>query len=496
MVFSPRRPAHAAQQPEPNCPVAAWHQGQPIAPDHMLGQAKVLAGQLPEAGFAINLCTDRYAFAVAWLACLLRGLPMGLPPDALPATLSRLAEQAGAEHPGQRLLALSDAPLHATAAPPPWVTLGLGLDVEPSAHAAFTEGLCTLKDEQVAVKLYTSGSTGTPKAQAKTWGELLRNAAGQYERLCQHLQKPHLQGHTVVGTVPPQHSYGLESTVMLPLLGGARLSSRRPYLPEDVRAALAEVPAPRILVTTPFHLRMLVESGVQWPAVELLLCATAPLSRELARAAETAFAGQLLEIYGCTEAGQLATRRTTETDVWQTLGSVRIEARPAAPKPLEDGARPARFEPGSALEYWASQGHIPQPLALADHLELIDAHHFRLGGRKQDLVHVAGKRTSLGHLNQLLQSVPGALDGVFWLPSEKADQVVRPVAFVVAPGLSPQAIRDHLRPLMDPVFLPRRLIMVDALPREPSGKLTHARLAALAAQHLSPPLQTTAPCAR
>jgi acyl-coenzyme A synthetase/AMP-(fatty) acid ligase len=466
----------------PTC-VAAWRNGRALSSQAMLSEARALADQLPTQGFAINLCTDRYAFAVAWLACLLRGLTMGLPQDVLPTTLGRLAEQAWAEQPDQSLLALTDVTVPGSALPAPWTSISVGT---PPAGAVpdfpldgwSMEAEAARNAEHVAVKLYTSGSTGSPKAQAKTWHELLRNARGQYTRLCEYLQQASLQCHTVVGTVPPQHSYGLESTVMLPLLGGARLSNRRPYLPDDVRAALEEVPAPRMLVTTPFHLRMLMESGLQWPTVELVLCATAPLSRELAVMAEQAFCGQLIEIYGCTEAGQLASRRTTHTETWQTLGDIRIDAR-AMP------SDPAGCEAPEVV-YWASQGHIPCPVPLADRLDLLDAHHFHLRGRTQDLVHVAGKRTSLGHLNQLLQCIPGVQDGVFWLPAEQADRVVRPVAFVVAPGLEPGLIRDQLRPLMDPVFLPRRLILVEALPREPSGKLTQARMADLAAQHLGP----------
>jgi acyl-coenzyme A synthetase/AMP-(fatty) acid ligase len=55
-------------------------------------------------------------------------------------------------------------------------------------------------------------------------------------------------------------------------------------------------------------------------------------------------------------------------------------------------------------------------------------------GRANDLIHVAGKRSSLAHLNFHLNRIEGVDDGAFWLPDEVADGVVRPVAFVVAPG--------------------------------------------------------------
>jgi acyl-coenzyme A synthetase/AMP-(fatty) acid ligase len=54
---------------------------------------------------------------------------------------------------------------------------------------------------------------------------------------------------------------------------------------------------------------------------------------------------------------------------------------------------------------------------------------------------------------------------------------VRPIAaLVVAPGLDAAAILDALRRDIDPVFLPRPLKLVDALPRGETGKLPRAAL--------------------
>ncbi|WP_240531094.1 AMP-binding enzyme [Variovorax boronicumulans] len=109
---------------------------------------------------------------------------------------------------------------------------------------------------------------------------------------------------------------------------------------------------------------------------------------------------------------------------------------------------------------------------MADVLELLDARRFRLFGRANDLIHVAGRRSSLAHLNYHLNSIAGVEDGAFWLPDEVADGVVRPVAFVVAPTLSAADIIAALRQRLEPVFVPRRVVQVKAFPREGTGKLT------------------------
>ena len=143
-----------------------------------------------------------------------------------------------------------------------------------------------------------------------------------------------------MATVPSQHSYGFESSVLLALLGGAAFDAGRPFYPADIAEALARLPRPRALVTTPVHLKALLLSGAALPPVDLVLSATAPLSPQLAQQAESRLAGRLIEIYGCTEAGQVATRRTTATEVWTTLAGLRIGSRPATTASASGQRRP------------------------------------------------------------------------------------------------------------------------------------------------------------
>ena len=119
---------------------------------------------------------------------------------------------------------------------------------------------------------------------------------------------------------------------------------------------------------------------------------------------------------------------------------------------------------------------------LADVLEVTSATTFRLLGRSNDLINVAGKRSSIAHLNFHLNTIPGVVDGAFWMPPDDADArgIVRLVAFVVAPDVERERIVAALRDRVDAAFLPRRVIHVDALPREATGKLTADRMAALA----------------
>ena len=236
----------------------------------------------------------------------------------------------------------------------------------------------------------------------------------------------------------------------------------------DLVATRAGRAGDRVLGPPPEHLRNLLESGVEVPPLRLVLSATAPLDPALAREAEEKLNAPLLEIYGCTEAGQLATRRTTADPTWQTFDGVRIDRH-------DDG-------------WYASGGHIAEPTRLADRLELDSPERFRLLGRDNDLVNIAGKRTSIGHLNHLIQSIPGVRDGAFVDPDDDTPVVTgaaaagprRLMAFFVSDTLDTRAVLATLRSMTDPAFLPRPLYRVDALPRADTGKLPRQALLALA----------------
>jgi acyl-coenzyme A synthetase/AMP-(fatty) acid ligase len=263
--------------------------------------------------------------------------------------------------------------------------------------------------------------------------------------------------------------YGFESTVLLSLLGGAAVDTERPFYPADIAAALARSPRPRMLVTTPFHLKSLLDSGVALPAIDLTLCATAPLSPQLAARAEAALAAPLVEIYGCTETGQVATRRTVQGAEWTTFDGVVLS--------------------GDGDATVAQGGHVPEATTLADVLEVVGATSFRLLGRSNDLINIAGKRSSLSHLNYHLNGIEGVRDGAFWLPPDAPDGVVRLIAFVVAPDVSAEEMSKRvaaaMRQRVDPAFVPRRVVLVHELPRVPgTGKLPTAAFAAWAEQAL------------
>jgi acyl-coenzyme A synthetase/AMP-(fatty) acid ligase len=430
----------------------AWRGGMAVSVRQFLHEVEQLAAQLPAGRHVLNLCSNRYRFTVALAACIVSGRVSVLPPNHTVEMVRQMQRLA----PDVFCIADQD-----------------GCDVDlpvfrypASIPQAVAEPCIPQIDcDQLIALVFTSGSTGMPTPHGKHWGSLVRNVQAEGARL------GITPAHALVGTVPAQHMYGLETTVLLPLQCGAALHDGSPFYPDDICTALEQLPRPRVLVTSPYHLRALLAASTELPAADLLLSATAPLSTNLAAEAERRLGCPLLEIYGCTETGQIATRRTTAGAAWQTFPGVRLRSE------------------GEVV--WAEGGHIETPTRLNDVIELIEASpgHFLLHGRHADLVNIAGKRTSLAYLNYQLNAIPGVQDGVFVLPPDAAGEmecVHRLVALVVAPTLSPAALMQALRERIDPIFLPRPLLFVDALPRNATGKLpsqqAHALLASLQAK--------------
>ena len=425
--------------------IIAHVRGHPVTAERFAADVRDLIPKLPGATHCFNLLQDRYAFTVAFVAALASGKVNLLPPNARTAVQARLAKSFGevavlhdgAEvAPGLAALDLREALVPPERASDPRPGSPASLDADAAAIGAIA---------------FTSGSTGEAQPIAKTVG-MFRGATRAYRNAIIP------DGASLVATVPAQHMYGLELVSLQPLWYPVRFTACKPLFPEDVRKELERVSAPRTLVTTPLHLRALLDSGLAFPLLERIVCATAPLAPELARQAEARLATTVLDVFGCSEAGCVATRRLSREASWDPLPGFRLTLRDSG-------------------ECVVDSVHADGPVVLADQVRLLGDGRFELAGRLGDQINVAGKRGSLGEITALMLEVPGVEDAVAFLPPTGAENQ-RPAA-LYAGNADRQAIRAHLRGSLDDVFIPRPLLRVDQLPRTASSKLPREAVLAL-----------------
>ena len=414
--------------------------GRSLSARDFLRDVRAVAEQLPNGKYAVNLCEDRYQFLVSFCAVAVVGQTNLLPSSrvkqaiddvmqAYPSSYA-LCERTHDESPPRHFV-LPELPRHD------------GVDQEmPSIPA----------DHVVAIG-FTSGSTGQPKANPKLWRSVCASSArnalllGAVDRPC-----------NIVATVPPQHMYGLEMSVLLPLRSRATIDVDQPFFPADIAHALEKIEAPRVLVTTPFHLRALLQAHVVMPPIDAIVSATAPLDAGMARAAEQAYSTRVIEVFGSTETCVIAHRRAALDEPWKLYDGVTLHPQPD----------------GTLVE----AAYFSVPTLLQDIVELLPDERFVLRGRNSDLLDIAGKRASLGDLNHRLLAIAGVTDGVMFTLDPDQKGVQRLAALVVAKNLSESDIVARLRSAIDPVFLPRVVRLVDALPRNATGKLPREALIA------------------
>ncbi len=415
--------------------IIALYRGEKIEVGQFITEAIALASRLPSHSYAFNLSTNRYEYLLGFCAAILAGQCTLMPPNRLDSTLAELTQQY-----------------------PDSYTLGtIGFSYKEIENGAFRgkpddirdEDIPLISAEQLCAVAFTSGSTGKPSPNPKYWRTLRTGSFGNIALLLKNTG----ERLNIVATVPPQHMWGLETSILFPLFTNVTISDQTPFYPQNIAEAIKSLPAPRALVSSPVHLRALLKSGVSLPGLDHIFSATAPLSTEMARLLEKQFDTRVFEVFGSTESGIIAGRYTTEEADWHLSELFELEV----------GVTGALIR----------AEHLPGNVEIHDVIEKIDEHSFKWLGRHQDMVNIAGKRGSLIDLNRRLLAIPDVMDGVIFSPEDESERLV---AIVVAPNLKPADIVDALKPVVDPVFLPRPVYMVPALPRQETGKLASSAI--------------------
>jgi acyl-coenzyme A synthetase/AMP-(fatty) acid ligase len=398
----------------------------------LLAAAQSLAAHLPMNKYVINLFADRFQYLLGFCASVIAGQCTLLPPNRLAKTVEQLAH----DYPDSYVIGDPCSSYN-----------------EIFSAVSFNEprgigyrDIPRIPNDQLCAVALTSGSTGEPVPNLKYW-QTLRNGAINNAGLL-------LRGITgqmnLLATVPAQHMWGFETSILMPLFANATVSHLTPFFPQDIVDALESLPAPRGLISSPLHLDVLLKSGLAIEALERIYCATAPLDRRLAQALENRFNTKVVEIFGSSETGVLASRLTANEDLWQLSDLFKIEVQ---------------------AEGLVVKGqHLPGQVVLQDVIEKTSENQFRLVGRHQDMINIAGKRGLLTDLNRRLLAIPGVVDGVIFVPGNSTERLA---ALVVAPGLKPADVLKELRLEIETVFLPRPIYMVSSIPRQETGKLAH-----------------------
>jgi acyl-CoA synthetase (AMP-forming)/AMP-acid ligase II len=414
------------------------------------GGAEALASVLaasPATRWALCF-DDSLLFAQALLACALSGREVVLPGHQRPAALTEL----GAGFDG----ILTDSQQLGEGGEHLWLRLPLTASQHesPVPRWAAPTGL--------QLTLFTSGSTGVPKAIPKAWHQLEAEL-----RVLIALWGERLDGTRLLASVSHQHIYGLLFRILLPLVLGVPFARTLTLYPEQLKGQRG----PWALIASPAFLSRL-DPELGEGECRLIVSSGGPLALADALRSAQLFGQLPIEVFGSSETGGIAWRQSQAPHTpWQPMPGIRAlvaaEDRLLLHSPfLPDG----------------------EPLLCADRIRWEEA-GFHLLGRGDRLIKIEEKRISLDEVETRLQALPW-VEAAAVLPLTVATRQALGAVLVLTPEGQRQwqtlghgrfliALRERLRPWLEPVALPRRVRLLATLPLSSQGKRPWSELKAL-----------------
>ncbi len=339
--------------------------------------------------------------------------------------------------------------------------------------------------DTVATILYTSGTTGRPKGAMLSHHNLASNARTL-------AQAWHFSADDVLlHALPIFHAHGLFVAVNVALTVGCPMI----FLPRfDVAALMRHLPQASVFMGVPtYYGRLLAEPGFDRQAtthMRLFVSGSAPLLPEAFAAFEARTGQRILERYGMTETSMIC---SNPYDGPRLPGSVGpplpgIDVRVAS----EDGAVLSRGEIG-VLEVKGPnvlQGYWRKPEASRDSFRadgwfitgdlarIDEASYVHLIGRAKDLIISGGLNVYPLEIEDQLNALPEiAESAVIGLPHRDFGEAV---TAIVVPAtcqvVDEAAIQAKLKTQLAGFKRPKRILSLDALPRNTMGKVEKAKL--------------------
>lgn len=362
--------------------------------------------------------------------------------------------------------------------------VGLGARGDATgSRAAGATALATLRDPTDAAPLaiiYTSGTSGRSKGAVLSRRAFLDSAAQTEARL------GWADGDRWLLALPPAHIGGF--SILTRTLAARRTLVLTNELPSDLAARIiTSIARDRVTIASivPTLLYRLLRCVPAWDPpsyLRALIVGGAPASSALLE--ESAARGwPVLTTYGLTEACSMVTlqrpgtRPGADRGAGEPLDRTEIRIGPGGQVELRGpilfsgyaprSAHPSPFLPGG----WFSTGDLGE----FDH-----AGQLHLRGRSADLIITGGENVYPREVEEALESDPAIREAaVFGQPDAEWGEIV--CAAIVPAAGSPDAEAAAARATLDLAAFkrPRRVLVVEALPRNALGKLDRARLRAL-----------------
>ena len=370
------------------------------------------------------------------------------------------------------------------------------LDYESVIAEADPEEVFTdIDDNDTSILMFTAGTTGQPKGVMLTHDNLATYVLNNVSPA-----DPDIEEKNIL-TVPLYHIAGMQA-VLAAVYGGRTLVVQRQFDPSDWMT-LVETESVTRAMMVPTMLKQLMEHE-EFPernlsSLQVITYGAAPMPVEVITKAIEVFPGtRFINAFGQTESASTITMLTPEDHVIEgspgeraiklkRLGSigralgdteVKIFDEDGSEQPVDEVGEIVARGPRVMKGYWkadeATNNTIRNGWLYTGDIGYMDeAGYIFLSGRAKDIIIRAGENISPEQVEATLHSHP-AIDeaAVIGVPDPQWGETVRAIVALKAGAQASEAdIIEHCRGQLASFKKPESVIFVDALPRNPLGKV-------------------------
>ena len=336
------------------------------------------------------------------------------------------------------------------------------------------------------VVILTSGTTGAPKGAQRAQPGSLAPVAAIFDAI------PLRAGERTLISAPLFHSWGMAHFLLAISLGSAIVLRRR-FDPQDALRTAAEQRATALAVV-PVMLQRILElpddvlERYDTRALRVIAVSGSALPGDLSTRVMDRFGDVLYNLYGSTEVAWATI--ASPADMRAAPGTAGRPPHGTIVRLFDAGGAPV-LTPGAtgrifvgnemAFEGYTGGGGkqvIDGLMATGDVGHLDAAGRLFIDGRDDEMIVSGGENVFPREVEDLLADHPGVLEAaVLGVPDEDWGQRLR--AFVVAApgGVKEQALKDYVKANLASFKVPRDVVFLDELPRNPTGKVLKRVLA-------------------
>lgn len=407
-----------------------------------------LQKEVPEKTAVMLLAEDRAVIMAALLAGMTAKRKLMLPNSLDEEALAQLKKVTGCNYAitdvarplpgGIAAVAASDQPL---------------LPFQPKPHHP-------IDLDDIWVQLFTGGSTAEPKILDKS----IRNLMGE----ALYLKRAYYvtADDRIVATVPSCHIYGLLYAVLMPFVASACVFAGTPYYPNEIAHAL-QAHNSTIFISVPPHYRAVAGHDLQCNSLRLAFSSAGMLPEEDGQAFALKNNVPVVEIYGSTETGGIASRiRALGRNAFSPFECVEIKIENNYLWVRSDFLSPGLLERNEDF------------FKIGDRAESTTDGRFILLGRADGVVKVGGRRVDFEAVRQTLLNQQGVTDAVILsqpMNDSRETHMVAVVEGMVDMTILSKKIKDQL----EPYARPRSIKSVEKMPFTHTGKYDRRALRAL-----------------